>query len=78
MSHRSVTIRGERVRLYRRRDGSWYTHQGDLTCSFEPDPDGKGFDLMTQPRNRVTAWTHRGNGRTMQQAVDNSNLPETT
>jgi hypothetical protein len=68
-----VLIRGERVRLYSSRSGYWFAHQGDHTFVFHPDDDG--WHLTHEPRNRMGA-TSAGTGRTMQQAVDNSKLPQ--
>ena len=69
--HRSVLIRGERVRLYRNRH-YWFAHQGDRTFTFHPDDDG--WHLVHEPQNQMKP-TSAGTGRTMQQAVDNSKLP---
>jgi len=73
VSHRSVVIRGERVRLYRSRRDYWFAHQGDRTFVFYPDD--VGWHLAHEPRNQMKS-TSAGTGRTMQKAVDNSTLPE--
>jgi hypothetical protein len=74
VSHRSVVIRDERVRLYRSRRDYWFANQGDRTFVFYPDD--AGWHLVHEPRNQLGGGTSAGTGRTMQKAVDNSALPD--